>query len=548
MNRILKIKALLFSLLLLGSTLFVQSQPAERGIKTGLAQANDPIVEMLDSLVTLNNVIRFNCSSGGSEQACSDKSNFEVPYFSDEVYTRRISSLSTPIPLTYNDEVKKYIDVYAFKKRELTKRVLGLKDLYFPMFEEVLDKEELPIELKYLAIVESALNPIAKSRVGATGIWQFMYNTGKIYNLKINSYIDERRDPLKATHAACQYFKDMYDIYKDWLLVIAAYNCGAGNVNRAIIRAGGKTDFWDISPFLPRETRGYVPAFIAATYVMHYAAEHKLQAVTPAFSYFEVDTLRIERKASLRSIAEQVNLPYEVISYLNPIYKKGVIPASDQPQIVRLPSNKIIAFLSAEDKIFLPEPQEKAPVLARLNIADPSDDDGSFSYVYKKIKKTHTVRGGETLSRIANKYDCSVAEIKKLNRLKSTRLTKGQKLKVYAMQRVKEPVKVKETLAVKSDIADSAINETANTSQAVLNDTNPNISSDTALASSGVESGNETPASEKYIYHHVQRGDTLWNIAIRYEGATVEQIIELNKLSNPRVLKTGSKLKVKIAG
>lgn len=530
----------LASAALLISSFLSKGQLVESFDKTGFDNSGDPIIEILDSLVTINNVIRFNNYKSSANQSNPDQRDYIIPQFSDEVYTERISKISTPIPLTFNDEVKKYIEVYAFKKRELTNRVLGLSDLYFPMFEEVFDQEGLPLELKYLSIVESALNPIAKSRVGATGIWQFMYNTGKLYDLKINSYIDERRDPLKATYAASRYFKDMYVIYKDWLLVIAAYNCGAGNVNRAIIRSGGKTDFWEICHYLPKETRGYVPAFIAAAYVMNYASEHKLFSVTPAFSYFEVDTLSIQRNTSLRKIADQVDLPYDVISYLNPIYKRGIIPKSEQPQIIRLPANKVMTFLNAEDKIFLPEAAEKAPVLARLNIPNRLDNnpDELFSYVNKKVKKIHIVKRGETLSHIAGKYDCSTSEIKKLNHLKSTRVFKGQKLKVYAMVKVKQPKPSTESISVDS--------------------TNSHITADTALAlnqdSSGPSVGasaevkdNKAPSPE-YVYHLVQKGDTLWNIARRYEGVTVEQIIELNKLNTNFYLKAGTKIKVMIAG
>ncbi len=283
--------------------------------------ANDPIVEALDSLVKLNNVLRFNSSNAKAVNS-SDRS---APVYSEEVYKARMARMSSPIPMVYNDQVRNYIDLYAYKMRGHTSRVLGLSELYFPLFEEALDKEGLPMELKYLAIVESALNPIAVSRAGATGLWQFMYNTGKGYNLTINSFIDERRDPIKSTYAACKYFKDMYAIYGDWLLVIASYNCGPGNVNKAIRRAGGKTNFWEISQYLPAETRGYVPAFIAVTYVMNHSSEHNIFAVQPAFNYFEVDTLAIEKQISLKKISETIGLPYDVITYLNPVYKSGII-------------------------------------------------------------------------------------------------------------------------------------------------------------------------------------------------------------------------------
>lgn len=517
------------------------------------AISGDPIVEMLDSLVTLNNVIRYQSSFNSSGISQSESSI--IPYFSEEVYRDRLSKISTPISLDYNEQVKTYIDLYATKKRELTARVLGLSHLYFPLFEEILDKEGLPLEFKNLAIVESALNPTAVSRAGATGIWQFMLSTGKLYDLKVTSYTDERRDPVKATYAACKYFKDMYDIYRDWLLVIAAYNCGAGNVNRAIIRSGGKTNFWEISRFLPAETRGYVPAFIAVCYVMNYAAEHNITAVSPSFSYFEVDTLRVRQKTTLSKISKNVDLPLDVVQYLNPTYKKGIVPETSEPQVIRLPANRVSSFISNENSIYLADVAEPTPVLSRLKFNKNADEDqdGSFVYSYKKVRKIHKVKRGESISGVADKYNCSVTDIKKLNRLKSGKLQAGQKLNVYAWMRVKEPVKTNEnnitTAKLNNDTAQRAIIDSSVETNQVAEE---NIkTTDTLLASNDTSSQNrEDKAAEKpvYIYHLVQRGDTLWNIAKRYDGATVDQIMELNKMRDNRFLKTGTKIKVKVAG
>lgn len=510
---------------------------------------NDPIVEMLDSLVTLNNVIRFNNLMGLANS--SDVIN-GIPAFSDDVYKERISKIVTPMPLTYNEQVKNYIHLYADKRRELTSRVLGLSQLYFPLFEEILDKEGLPEEFKYLSVVESALNPVAKSRMGATGIWQFMLNTGKLYDLKVNSYTDDRRDPVKATYAACKYFRDMYDIYRDWLLVIAAYNCGPGNVNRAIVRSGGKTNFWEISRFLPKETRGYVPAFIAVCYVMNYSSEHNIYPVAPAFSYFEVDTLMIHQRTTLIKIAKNVDLPLDVVSFLNPVYKKGIIPETEQAQMVRLPANKVSAFLLNGNDIYTADPPEQAPVLAKLPVNPKNNDSGNdFEYTYKQVKKTHTVRRGETLSELAADFNCSSNDIKKLNKLKSTKLHSGQKLKILAWVKIKNPVSPKQNIetakntneknnAVAGDTHDISIAITSEQTKA--EDTT--VTSENVLNNPGQEDQTNGP---KYIFHLVQRGDTLWNIARRYEGATVDQIMELNKISDNKSLKAGTKLKVMIS-
>jgi len=412
------------------------------------AAVNDPIVEALDSLVNLNNVLRFN--SLNPRTVSDDRS---VPVYSEDVYKARMARMSSPIPMVYNDQVRSYIDLYAYKKRGYTSRVLGLSELYFPLFEEALDKEGLPLEFKYLAIVESALNPVAVSRVGATGLWQFMYNTGKMYNLTINSYIDERRDPIKSTYAACKYFKDMYAIYGDWLLVIASYNCGPGNVNKAIRRAGGKKDFWEISKYLPAETRGYVPAFIAVTYVMNHSSEHNIFAVEPAFNYFEVDTLAIDKQISLKKIAETINLPHDVISYLNPVYKSGVIPSIGGPGILRLPTNYVPAFIAAEPLLF---PPVDPATLANENVTGSSgevssapavnnDKDAAVEYKteVRRVKKVYTVKSGDSLNAIAARLKCTVKDLKSWNNLSSSTIHKGRQLKYYTNVKIKVPVKKK---------------------------------------------------------------------------------------------------------
>ncbi len=533
MNRLIAYLLALF--LAVASVKDAQAQTASPG--DGQADAGDPIAAMLDSLVTLNKVIRFNDLNGNGTgtAATSDEA---VPRFGDTEYSDRMAAIVSPIPLTYNEEVRQYIDLYAYKKRALTSRVLGLADLYFPLFEEILDREKLPEELKYLAIVESALNPIARSRVGATGIWQFMYNTGKLYKLEINSYIDERRDPIRATEAACQYFKDMYGIYKDWLLVIAAYNCGAGNVNRAIVRSGGHTDFWSISRFLPRETRGYVPAFIAVTYVMKHAREHNLQAVPPVYSYFEVDTVWIDQRTSLSRIAAVTGLPGEVVQYLNPLYKRGVIPSGAGQQLVRLPRNKIAGFLAGTDRLYAPEAREEAPVLATLNVGNKAPE--GYEFVYRKQWRTHRVRSGESLSVIADRYDCNVAQVRKWNKLSSTRIYPGQRLKVYAYARVKQKLP-----DPPGDTAKKA-DETRTVEASVQVADSTSVASVAADDPAGTD---ETPSpARQYIYHVVQQGDTLWKIANMYEGVTIQQIMELNKITEVRDLRTGTRLKVMVTG
>lgn len=511
------------------------------GYSQSAMEANNPIVEMLDSLVTLNYLQKSNLNSSSN----GDYLPHEIPTYSDDIYQKRMEKIQTPIPLTYNSQVKEYIDLYAVYKRGLTERVMGLSNLYFPQFEQVLDQQGLPLEFKYLSIVESALNPTAVSCMGATGLWQFMLATGKMYNLKVNSYIDERKDPVKSTLAACQYFKDMYAIYKDWLLVIASYNCGPGNVNKAIARSGGKTSFWEISPYLPKETRGYVPAFIAVTYLLNYAAEHNLNAVAPAISFYEADTIMIEQSVSLRQVAQSINMSEELLRYLNPIYKKGVIPDSEEPSVLRLPSNKLNAFISNSDQILSPQPQY---ALLASGAQFPNDN-GNFTYEIKSVKKYHKVKRGEHISSIANRYDCSVQEIKRWNKLRSTKLMAGQKLAVYIDIKQKVAVKPETTALVNKPKADSTTNEKLVDANGTLDSavTDSAISHSTLGTNQSSAKTNQLLGDQKFTYHVVQRGDTLWNIAQRYDGVTVQQLRKVNKL-NTNSLKVGTKLKVVVNG
>lgn len=525
-------KLLLTTTLLLASVLSFSPANAQliNEQQTVVPDSYDPIAATLDSLVNLSYIQRLNSNSAYGFTS-SNFRPFEVPTYSADVYQKRMEKIQTPIPLCYNSMVKDYIDMYAVRKRGLTERVMGLSNLYFPMYEQILDQQGLPVEFKYLSIVESALNPAAVSRVGATGLWQFMFATGKLYNLKINSLIDERRDPEKATYAACQYFKDMYAIYNDWLLVIAAYNCGAGNVNKAIARSGGKHTFWEICNYLPKETRGYVPAFIAVTYLMSYPAEHNLSPVAPALTYFEADTVMVDQKVSLKSIADATNTPLDLVQYLNPIYKRGIVPDADEPMAVRLPTNKINAFLANLSSIYKPEENNYSATFASSDKIDGgSVNDGL-------VRTTHKVKRGEHLQSIANRYSCSVGELKKWNRLKSTHLSAGQRLTVYVQDK-KTPVKLVEK-ADQTKQANLAVIKTT-TDSALTN----------AVAQTNVASQKNTSNSEKssrFIYHVVAAGDTLWKIAQRYEGMTVEQIKEINKLQSNE-LKIGTRIKVLVQG
>ncbi len=483
----------------------------------------DPIVANLDSLVNLHYIEKLNEST----ESGFPSSNFqgtEVPVYANDIYAKRIQKIQTEIPLTFNSQVKEYLELYAVKRRALTQRVMGLSNLYFPMYEQILDEQGLPLEFKYLSIVESALNPVAVSRMGATGLWQFMLATGRMYDLKVNSLIDERRDPVKSTYAACAYFKDMYAIYNDWLLVIAAYNCGAGNVNKAIARSGGKRTFWEISAYLPKETRGYVPAFIAVTYLLNYSAEHNLVPIAPKLTYFETDTILVDQKVTLREIAAAVGMSLEDLTYLNPVYKRGIIPESEEALELRLPSSKINTYLANVDQIYKKSELDVVPFLA----SEIKEETKSSASVSGLVKKKHHIRSGEHLQSIANRYRCSVNDLKRWNNLNSSRLIAGNYLTVYVKGAKKTIATSTEPKSAKSNNSTSSVQPRSNgeskQADAITSSQNPRI-----------------------VYHVVEPGDTLWDIAKRYDGVTVQQIKDANRLSSNNLV-VGTKLKVLIGG
>jgi membrane-bound lytic murein transglycosylase D len=313
-----------------------------------------------------------------------------IPQFSDSVYIQRLQSLPSIIDMTYNEKVRAFIELYVNKKRKHVKVMLGLSEYYFPIFEEILDKQGLPQELKYLTIIESALNPRATSRVGASGLWQFMYTTGKIYDLQVNSLVDERRDPIKASYAAASYLKDLYGIYKDWTLAIAAYNCGPGNVNKAIKRSKGKTNFWEIYDYLPAETRGYVPAFIAANYMMNYYKEHNLFPQKIDFPTL-TDTVMVDADLNLKDVSEALDLPLQQLRDMNPQYKNDIIPGNSESYSLKLPVNLVTTFIEMEDSISL---KSKESMIKYTEIA-PHKNYLQISPNDEIIRVTHKVKSGD---------------------------------------------------------------------------------------------------------------------------------------------------------
>ncbi|GLB52908.1 lytic transglycosylase [Neptunitalea chrysea] len=401
----------------------------------------------------------------------------------------------TPFNVEYNPELERIIKSFLTNRRQSLERLMGISDFYFPIFEEKLDRYDLPLEIKYLSIVESALNPKAKSRVGATGLWQFMYQTGKMYKLDVSSYVDERSDPMRSTEAAAQFLSKLYEIFGDWDLALAAYNSGPGNVSKAIRRSGGYQNYWNLRPYLPRETAGYVPLFLATMYVFEYADEHGFKPKRTVYPYFNTDTIHIKNTITFDQISELTGIDMEEIQFFNPSYKLDIIPfIKGKNYTLRLPKESIGKFVANEDSIYAFVKAEEAKREKPL----PKFFNQDTKIVYK-------VRSGDVLGKIAQRYKVRVSSIKRWNGLRNNNIRIGQRLIIYPRSIPKSQTKSvtkKHTKATKNQ---------------------------------------ETNGNSKY--HIVQEGDSLWSISKKYPGITVEQIKLWNDISGTN-LKLGTKLKL----
>lgn len=417
--------------------------------------------------------------------------------FNDSVYMNRLSRIPSEMELSYNRVVRSYIDMYSDRRRSQVAYMLALGDYYFPMFEEMLDKYGLPLELKYLPVIESALNPIAVSRVGATGLWQFMMRTGQGYGLEVNSLVDERRDPHKATEAAARYLKDLFSIYKDWNLVIAAYNCGPGNVNKAIARSGGKRDYWEIYYNLPRETRGYVPAFIAANYIMNYYADHNICPMRTS-NNLALDTVHVNQEIHFGQIADVLDIPISEIRRLNPQFKRDIIPGNYESYALNLPTKKMIAFIDKKSEIM--NHQRSQYLTHRLQTDQYIRADNYASAGGSRVGNVyHRVRKGDNLSKIAKRYGTTTAQLKSWNRLRSSNIPVGKRLivKKHAIQR--------------SEASQTQYAQVASSNQT-----------------------NEVETKSVNQYYRVKKGDTLGSIA-RKNRVSVAQLQSWNGLKSSKI-------------
>ncbi|SDU24934.1 membrane-bound lytic murein transglycosylase D [Polaribacter sp. Hel1_33_78] len=473
-------------------TLFIVKDSIKKNIRFDLFSDSD--LKTIDSLLIDE---KFNSSLVDTlEYVIGDKDiiGSQNIVLTTALLKKRLSDLDeqTPFNLAFNPALEKVINSYLLSRSKYYPKLMAKAKYYFPMFEQYLDQYDIPLEMKYLAIVESALRPQVKSRVGATGLWQFMYGTGKQFDLKVSSYVDERQDPVKSTIAACKYLSQLFTIFGDWDLALAAYNSGPGNVRKAIKRSGGYRNYWNIRPYLPKETAGYVPAFYATMYIFEYAEEHGIYAEIPKFFNFQTDTVRVKRTISFDQISEIMNVGEEVISFLNPAYKLDIIPfVKERNYAVRLPSNKLVEFLDKEKELYA------------LASEDESKREKPLPKYFEMDKRIrYRVQNGDYLGKIANKFGVRVSSLKRWNGLKTSRLKIGQRLSVFPK---KIPFSVSKVSKKKATISSK---------------------------------------SGKYDIYVVKNGDSLWNISKKFQNVSVDEIKKWNNIWSVKSLKPGTKLKI----
>ncbi|MCF6168391.1 lytic transglycosylase domain-containing protein [Lutibacter sp.] len=405
----------------------------------------------------------------------------------------KILDSKTPFHIEYNKNLEQVIRTYLKRRKSAFSALMERARFYFPMFEEQLDKYDIPLEIKYLAIVESALKPRARSRVGATGLWQFMYQTGKQFGLNVSSYVDERSDPYRATEAACKYLASLYKMFGDWDLALAAYNSGPGNVTKAIRRSGGSTNYWNIRHNLPRETAGYVPAFYATLYIFEYANEHNIKARKSAINYFETDTVQIKRQLTFEQIYETLNVDIDVLQFLNPQYKLDIIPyIKGKNYTLTLPVKDIGRFVSNEQQIY-----------AFANAEEAKREKPLPRYFEMNDRIRYRVRSGDYLGKIATRFGVSVSKIKRWNNLRSTRLRIGQRLTIY-----------------------------------------PRKLNTVSSSKSAKKTYKKSLPKGKFNTYIVKSGDSLWLIAQKFANVSVQNIKDWNNIWSVKNLKPGTKLKI----
>ncbi len=490
----------------------------------------DDIATCVDSLwmKELANLDSFNTISEDIKSINIDeKVDYEL---STDLLKSRLAAMDakSPFNIEYNVGLENIIKSFLKNRKKAFERLMAVSEYYFPLFEEALAKQNVPLEIKYLAVVESALNPKAVSRMGATGLWQFMYQTGKQYNLKIDSYVDERSDPLKSSEAATQYMANMYAIFGDWDLVLASYNSGPGNVAKAIRRSGGQQNYWNIRKNLPKETQGYVPAFLATVYIYEYHKEHGIKPDRAIIKHFATDTIMVKNQMSFKQISDLLDIPVSQLQVLNPSYKLNVVPFyKDQSHYLRLPKDKIAIFASNEDKIYAYtqlEESKREKQFQGIQVAKALVVKDTLNVVEKTISgsktKYYTVKKGDNLTAIATKYDVSVADVKKWNGLQTNTVSRGRSLKIYQ--------------------EDTTIANVSNENNSVSNSKSANQ----PIAANEVKKlvNKDTLTNANNTFYIVQKGDNLSSIA-KKNNLTLTEIKELNNLSGSSI-QLGMSLKV----
>ena len=477
----------------------------------GKLMPEDYTAEVSDSLLNLWYVQNL-VSQSEEDLYDMDSVKFEsnVP---DSVYIERIKMMNSFISLPYNSVVKNYIIKYSEKMPSSIGKILGLYEYYKPYFDEIFDRYNMPEELKAMAIIESAMNPLAVSRAGAKGMWQFMYSTAKIYGLQIDSFVDERLDPYKAAEAAAQYLQDAYEIFGDWNLAIASYNCGAGNVNKAIRRSGSR-QFWDLYPYLPRETRGYGPAFVGALYTMKYYKEHGIKP-TPVALPTPVDTFKINKMLHLKQINEVIGVPLDELKNLNPQYKHEIIPGNSKEYILRLPYSYSNAFIEHEDSIYRHKADKYFNPVTLKSIQEGGDGE----------QITYRVKSGDYLGKIASRYGTTVAKIKRWNNLKSNDIRVGQRLIIYRGGN-----------APATSSSSSSSTKTQSTS------TTTTKSSTTSSTTTKAPAAKPVDPNAPYTEYVVKNGESLYLIAKKFPGVSAQNIMDFNGIGSN--IKPGMKIKI----
>ena len=488
-----------------------------------------------------------------------EKVDYELP---TDLLKARLQEMDekSPFHIEYNQGLENIIKSFLKNRKRSFERLMAVSEFYFPLFEEAFDKQNVPLEIKYLAVVESALNPKAVSRVGATGLWQFMYQTGKQYGLKIDSYVDERSDPLKATQAAAQYMKNMYAIFGDWDLVLASYNSGPGNVAKAIRRSGGQQNYWNIRKNLPKETQGYLPAFLATMYIYEYHKEHGIKPEKAPIKQFATDTVMIKRQMSFKQISELIDIPVAQLQILNPSYKLNVVPAyNDQTHFLRLPQDKMAVFTSNESKIYAYVDREANLRERPFQIVRPivtQDSVNTFQRLAQAKVRYYRVKRGDNLSNIAQKYDVAVDDLKKWNNIRGNNVAYGKNLKINGVEADQKSTAVAKVEIDKKGIQKDSLATSTNSIYVVqkgdnlsniakkFNVTVAELQDWNKLTTKSIPLGaslqvvknpihNEViakPIERKDIAYSVQKGDNLGSIAKKF-GASVEELKQWNNLT-----------------